>query len=326
MKVLSLLALLALAADAGAAPLAYVSNQKSGTVSIIDTATDTVIGEIPAGKGPRGAALSTNGQHLFVSDERGRQLMVLDLIARKPLGALPLGVITEGVDLRGPWLATATEAANSVIFVDPLVPTEVFRVPTRGKNPEHAVFSPDGTQVYASAEDGHVVDIIEMAARASVATVKVGKRPRGIGFLPDGSRAYVANELSHTVSVIDTATRTVVATIKAGKRANGVTVDPGGQRVYVSNGADHTVSVIDTETDKVIATIPVGERPWNMALTPDGRKLYVACGRANAVSVIDTERLERLTDIAVGKLPWGVVMAPMPKARIACRDCVDARR
>lgn len=317
--------LMLLATAASAAPLAYVSNQKSGTISIIDTGSDTVVGELPGGKGPRGAAISANGRHLFVSDEQGRQLILLDLVTRKPLGTLPLGVITEGVDLRGPWLAAATEAANSVIFVNPLNFTEAFRVPTRGKNPEHAVFSPDGTQVYASAEDGNVIDVIDVARRESVATVNVGRRPRGIGFLPDGSLAYVANELSDTVSVIDTKKRAVVATIRTGKRANGVKVSPDGQRVYVSNGGDHSVSVIDTTRNEVIATIAVGERPWNMALTPDGKKLYVACGRANVVTVIDTVNQRRLTDIAVGKLPWGVVMAPLPGQRVSCRDCPDVR-
>lgn len=36
-----------------AAPMAYVPNEKSGTVSVIDTATDTVVAEIKAGSKPR---------------------------------------------------------------------------------------------------------------------------------------------------------------------------------------------------------------------------------------------------------------------------------
>ena len=40
--------LVAAAAHALAGPLAYVANEKSGTVSIIDTALDRVVGEMPA--------------------------------------------------------------------------------------------------------------------------------------------------------------------------------------------------------------------------------------------------------------------------------------
>ena len=39
-----------------AAPLAYVPNEGSGTISVIDTGTDAVVKEIKAGKKPRGIA------------------------------------------------------------------------------------------------------------------------------------------------------------------------------------------------------------------------------------------------------------------------------
>ena len=59
-----LLAALALLhpAAAAAAPFAYVPNEKGGTVSVIDTATDKVVGEIEAGVKPRGLAVSRDGK------------------------------------------------------------------------------------------------------------------------------------------------------------------------------------------------------------------------------------------------------------------------
>ena len=57
---------------APAAPFAYVPNEKSGTISIIDIATDTVTGVIPAGKRPRGIAISPDGKFIYVSDQRCR--------------------------------------------------------------------------------------------------------------------------------------------------------------------------------------------------------------------------------------------------------------
>ncbi|HEX7954459.1 MAG TPA: hypothetical protein VF523_15455, partial [Burkholderiales bacterium] len=52
-----------------AAPNAYVPNEGSGTVSVIDTATDQIIKTIPAGKKPRGSAVSKDGTKLYVSDQ-----------------------------------------------------------------------------------------------------------------------------------------------------------------------------------------------------------------------------------------------------------------
>ena len=119
-----------------------------------------------------------------------------------------------------------------MLIVDTETLAVVKSVKMRGKNPEHAVWSPDGKWLYVSAEEADSVDIVDVAKGEVVKSVKVGDRPRGIGFLPDGSRAYVAAENADTVNVFDTKTHDVIARIKAGKRSNGVIVRPDGKRVY----------------------------------------------------------------------------------------------
>ena len=91
--------------------------------------------------------------------------------------------------------------------------SRAFVVKVRGKNPEHAVFTPDGRYVFVSAEDGQAVDVIDVAQRAQVAQIPVGVRPRGIGFSPDSTRAYVAAETSNELYVIDARTFVVLARI-----------------------------------------------------------------------------------------------------------------
>src|SRR4051812_44186410 len=46
---------------AAAAPFAYVPNEKSGSISVIDTATDQVVGVLRTGGRPRGIAASLAG-------------------------------------------------------------------------------------------------------------------------------------------------------------------------------------------------------------------------------------------------------------------------
>jgi YVTN family beta-propeller protein len=54
-QAMALLAGVTLSASAAlAAPLVYVPNEKSGTISVIDTAKAEVVAEIKAGKKPRG--------------------------------------------------------------------------------------------------------------------------------------------------------------------------------------------------------------------------------------------------------------------------------
>jgi len=140
--------LFALPSLALAAPFAYVSDEGSGTVSVVDTASDTVVDTLQTGGKPRGAAAS--GRWLYVSDQPNNRLLLIDLDQRKQTGAIALGVSPEGVGRSrdGRWIAAASEQSNSVTFIDTATQREVFSVKVKGQNPEHAAFSPDGRVVY----------------------------------------------------------------------------------------------------------------------------------------------------------------------------------
>ncbi|MFN7277874.1 MAG: beta-propeller fold lactonase family protein, partial [Betaproteobacteria bacterium] len=132
------------ALQAAAAPLAYVANEKSGTISIIDTATDEVVGSIKAGTKPRGQAVGADGRTLYVSDQPANALLVVDLEKRAVAGTIDLGESPEGVSRSpdGKWVVVAVEMSNSAAFIDTASGRKLFNIKTRGENPEHAVFSP----------------------------------------------------------------------------------------------------------------------------------------------------------------------------------------
>jgi len=64
---------------AQAAPLAYVSNEGSASVSVIDTATDKVVSTWKVGEKPRGIALSPDAKRLYISDQTANALRVIDV-------------------------------------------------------------------------------------------------------------------------------------------------------------------------------------------------------------------------------------------------------
>ena len=53
-------------ADAHAAPFAYIANNNADTVSVIDTATNSVVATIPVGTEPKGAAVNLAGTKVYV--------------------------------------------------------------------------------------------------------------------------------------------------------------------------------------------------------------------------------------------------------------------
>ena len=65
------------------AATAYVSNEGSGTVSIIDTATDKVTSIGTFAKKPRGIAIDRDGSRLYLSDQTANALVVVDTAKRQ---------------------------------------------------------------------------------------------------------------------------------------------------------------------------------------------------------------------------------------------------
>ncbi len=178
----------------------------------------------------------------------------------------------------------------------------------RGKNPEHAVFSPDGKWLYVSSEEADSVDIVDLAQDQVVKSVTVGNRPRGIGFLPDGTRAYVAAENADMVNVFDVSRGELIARIKAGSRSNGVTVRPDGKRVYVSSGGEGIVQVIDTRPIRSSPRSRSASAPGTWPSRPTARSSTSRADARTRSPSIDTETNTKIAEIPVGELPWGVAI------------------
>src|SRR5688500_4477248 len=84
------------------APMLYVSNEGSKSISVIDPRTNSVVRTIPVGTRPRGISVSPDGRRVYValSDEvshretGGDRIAVIDaatgkLVARYPSGSDP---------------------------------------------------------------------------------------------------------------------------------------------------------------------------------------------------------------------------------------------
>ena len=295
-----------------ASAYAYVGNQRSGTVSVIDTARDVVVRTLPAhgkiGNKIQAVVADHAEKHVFVVDAAGNDLVELDARTGRVEKRISVGRAPEGASLSpsGRTIAVCVEEDNTVALVDVASARVTRLIHTQGKNPEHCEFNWNEHWMMTGNENSNNIDLIDLRTGRSVAVVPTSGHPRGVAWLAHQPLAYVAEESANGVDIVDAVTRRVIRSIPTGLRAAGAIASPHGRRVFVSNGGAGTVSAIDTATNRVLATIPVGKRPWNMAMTPDGRKLYVANGRSDSVTVIDTHALKAIKTIAVGGLPWGV--------------------
>jgi YVTN family beta-propeller protein len=115
----------------------YVTNERSGDVSVIDAETNQVTATIPAGKRPRGIHCSPDGRRVYVA-----------------LSGSPR--MAPGVDRERAELPPADKAADGIGVIDPLAGRLIEKIDA-GSDPEEFALSKDGTRLFIGGR-GHRVD------------------------------------------------------------------------------------------------------------------------------------------------------------------------
>jgi YVTN family beta-propeller protein len=298
-------------------PFVCVANSGAGTVSVLDTATSTVVATIPVDGAPVGVAITPDASRAYVTTRRVQVggLSVIDIATKNVTAKLGLtDFFIAGITLSpdGGCAYIANSGNNHVVTV---LDTATNTVSARIALPESIdlAVSPDGKWLYVTHFDG--VTVVDTATNQIDTDIDVGKGTtatvgRGIAFSPDGHAAFLTTGGSNSVAVIDAATRAVIATIDVGADPVGIAAHTADGRVYVTNHGAGTVSVIDTATASVVSTIRVGDGPVGVTVTADGSRVLVANLNSDTVSVIDTATDALVGDIATGLRPFHLAASP----------------
>ena len=326
----------------------YVSNERSGDVSVIDGQTDSVITTITVGKRPRGIHYSSAGNRVFVvtsgsprmapgvdaerapADKTADGLVAIDAAQRKMIERWHIGSDPEqfAISNDGHLAFIANEDEGTASIVDLSSGQERGRIKV-SEEPEGVGVNPVNGEVYVTCEEKGDVFVIAPNEQRVVAKIEVGGRPRSVAFLRDGSRAFIPSENGACITVIDTKNHKALQKISLGEGTlpMGTVMSPDSKELYVSTGRANTVAVVDAQKNAVIASIPVGKRAWGIALTPNGDRLYTANGASDDVSVIDVKTRKELRRIKVGSGPWGIAIAPgRSKGHLTCSSRLESNR
>src|SRR5438445_2572635 len=309
----------------------FVSNERSGDVTVIDGDNDEVVANLMVGKRPRGIHATTDGKRVFVTlsgsprmapgvdenrapaDKRADGLGVIDAATRKLIDRWHVGSDPEqfaiSKDGKFAFIANEDDASASIVDLDSGQPRGKIKV---SEEPEGVGVNPANGEVYVTCEQKGQVFAINPDQQRVVATIETGGRPRSVAFSRDGSRAYVACENGGYVGVVDAREHKLLAKIQlpTGSLPMGTVVSADGKELYVSTGRGNAIIIIDTQSNHIATTIPVGNRVWGIALDPSGTKIYTANGVSNDVSVVDVKSRKELRRIKVGDGPWGIATVP----------------
>jgi YVTN family beta-propeller protein len=273
-----------------------------GSVSVINTATNTVIKTILIPYEPTGVAVSLDETRLYVVNACG----AVDCESSANFAPGHVSVI----DVKA---GSGTE--NTVIGTIPL--TDLFSI--------GIAVSQDGSRLYVTnlfdpTESFSTVSVIDTTLGSVIDSIVVPPFPTGIVLNPNSPRLYVVTE-EGGLSVADTTSDTLINYNNI-EGIGGLAITPDGARLYAPDLEDELIDVIDTTNDDLhlVRTIPVPTgSPLFSGFTahPDGRRVYVTVLDdsfiGGSVAVIRTDR-NRLSGppITVGDLPiaFGQFIAP----------------
>jgi YVTN family beta-propeller protein len=135
MKMRLLIAVFALAGLLGSgqsvAQDAYITNETSNNVSVIDTKTNKVTVTIPVGTGPFGVAVSPDRTKVYVANEGSNTVSVVDTATNKVTATIPGGFSPSGVAVSPDATCCALPGASSTYRV--LVPLCPKVIPSKVK-------------------------------------------------------------------------------------------------------------------------------------------------------------------------------------------------
>jgi RHS repeat-associated protein len=300
---------------------AYVTQSSGHSVSVINTATQSVISTISVGTSPNGVAVSPDGTRVYVALSSSIVSVINtstnSVVANVTVGNGPFGVAVSP-DNSTVYVTNSTDGTVSVINASTNMVTQTVTMPYPfgGGNPQGIAVSPDGGTVYvsvqSSASGGAAAPAIEAISVPGYTITELGvgaihQESMQMAFAPGGVFLYGAGtpntgSAAGAVLVFNVLNKTAVTTIPLTNGGIGMVVSPDGLKAYATDGG--LIYVIDTNSASVLTTISPGSSSGavGISLSNDGQWLYATDSLAN-VRIISTATLATAATLTIGNNP-----------------------
>jgi YVTN family beta-propeller protein len=294
---------------------AYVANESSNTVTVVDAVTFTVLGTIDArAYSTHDLSLSRDGKWLYATNLASGRLSVIDTDSMETVASIFTGprahVVALTNDNRQAWVANIGDNTVSVVDVATLRILGTIRT---GVGPTGLTFSRDGRFAYVSNQGDRTVVVVDTESHEIVKTIPVGANPHFLVLGPDG-RIWGANTGANDIYVIDPATQAIVASLAVGPAPQQIAFGykgVAGPNAYVTIGGANRVAVVsaDVANLRVLEQIEVGDRPNGIWANPVGTRMFVVHEASNDLKILDTGSSQVLATVPVGRKPIRVVVS-----------------
>ena len=307
------------------------TNSAGDNVSIIDPATNKVVGVIKGIEVNHGAAAAPDGSRYYISNEAQTTLDVVDTKSLKVTSRIPLSGHPNNIaiskDGRRVYVSIA-RAPGAVDVVDTASLEKVKSIPVKGAV-HNTYVTPDGKWVVSGSIASKTITVISAKTETPEWSLEMdlGIRPMAFTTNSDDSTKWILVQLSgfNGFAVVDFAThketnRITLPDLPAGKpkymfggsESHGMAVTPDQKTLVVNSRLNSSIYLYSLPDLKLEGSVEVGKAPDWVTLTPDGKMAYVACAASDYVSVVDLPARREVAKIPVGQVPKRNITAVLP--------------
>jgi YVTN family beta-propeller protein len=286
--------------------LIYVSNfgqfNVTGTVSVINGTTNTIVATIYVDKNPQAIAYNPANGLFYVANTYSNTLSIINGTTNSLIGSIPVGDVPGksptgiAVNSVNNTVYVTNMGSNTVSVINGTTNVVVGNI-TSGMggsffSPTGITYNSDNDNLYVTNRGSDTVSVINGTTNMLIDEIPIDAiAPSGIIYNAANNYVYVTNMGSNTVSVINGTTNALVETIPVGLGPNGITYNQNNGDVYVANSINGTISVISGLTNTVYSTIPIGinNNPNGVSYDPTNNTLFITNSNSNTVSAVKNE-------------------------------------
>ncbi len=264
----------------------YVANVEDTFISIINTESEEVLGEIKGIKYPWGFTRLGNSNLVAVSGY-DKQVVIIDFskhkLVKEKKFTSNLGGITSTRD--GKYIFVIETDRNSALKVDANSLKILVSYKT-GNGPDGIGISKDDSKIYTTNTKDGTISIIDTKNKQTK-LLEVGGKPELIHYNHDHSLLFISNFYSNKIHILDTGTDKIVHEITALNSPEEAVLSKSGKLLYVVNFGSKKITVYDAATyQKLKQEYSVGNKPIGVVSALNDTKLFVTNYGDNTISVI----------------------------------------
>lgn len=287
-----------------------------GSISVIDSENNTVVGTIFVHKQPVSIDLDSEGRLAYIANSGSNTISVVDLAARREVAAIGAGEnpVQARIAPNGKTVVVANRGGNSVTLIDSQ--SRRVRAFFEGcPGASDVATLPDSSKAFIACSEGHQVMVIALAhPDAHVSSdrletlMDVGRAPVQLALKPDGGEIFVSNSQSNSISEIDTSKDDVGGAYMMGDNPVHGLVSSDNSLLYVGNLRSQEVTIYAIDDGKRAGYIRVGDGPSAMAFSSTGNLLFVVDARSGDVAVVRTASHSLFTMLPAGRSPNAIAI------------------